>query len=300
MAITTRNAKNWLESVILDEDNMASDSATDVASQQSIKAYVDNNSAAFEWPVTTAVAAASPLSASVQNVYRINPSGVAGGVFNVNLPAITSANRGQQIVIMHENSSTFETIQVNAASFETIEGSPTYTINPGGILYLAARDDSIDKWSVVGYQAVRDFMIDEDNMASDSNVRVPTQQSVKAYVDNSTSAVTNPSYAWTQHDSTDSPVTLAVSDTAYYDDNTGSAMVYNIPAYSAVTDGDRIIIFVERNAGGITVNTGTGDIIGGSSSSYSIPNTTSDTKFEFIAATTSLGGGWIVLTTTFI
>lgn len=39
--MATRNAKNWLESVILDEDNMISDSATDVASQQSIKAFVE-------------------------------------------------------------------------------------------------------------------------------------------------------------------------------------------------------------------------------------------------------------------
>lgn len=36
------DAKYWLESVTLDEDDMASDSDTDVATQQSIKAYVDN------------------------------------------------------------------------------------------------------------------------------------------------------------------------------------------------------------------------------------------------------------------
>lgn len=301
MAITTRNAKNWLESVILDEDNMASDSATDVASQQSIKAYVDNNASDFVWPLIELTASDHPYTATdLQTVYRVRPSTVTGGTFTFNLPAVDSSNRGQQIVILHDDSGTFEDIRVVPAAFDTIEGASSYTIDAGKSLYAITRDDSPDRWAIVGRDAVRDLMIDEDDMASDSNVRVPTQQSVKAYVDNSTSAVTNPSYSWTQHDSTDSPVTLAVSGTAYYDDNTGTAMVYNIPAYSAVTDGDRIIIFVERNAGGITVNTGTGDIIGGASSSYSIPNTTSNTKFEFIAATTSLGGGWIVLTTTFI
>jgi len=36
------DAKVWLESVMLDEDDMASDSDTDVCTQQSIKAYVDD------------------------------------------------------------------------------------------------------------------------------------------------------------------------------------------------------------------------------------------------------------------
>lgn len=301
MAITTRNAKNWLESVILDEDDMTSDSATDVASQQSIKAYVDANASDFEWPVVELTASDHPYTATnLQTVYRVRPSGTTGGTFTFNLPAVDSSNRGQQILILHDDGGTFENIQVSAAAFDNIEGSSSYTINPGRSLHAVTRDDTPDRWAIIGYDATRDFILDEDDMASNDAEKAASQQSVKAYVDSSTSAVTNPSYSWTQHDSTDSPVTLAVSDTTYYDDNTGSAMVYNIPSYSAVTDGDRIIIFVERNAGGITVNTGTGDIIGGSSSSYTIPNTTSNTKFEFIAATTSLGGGWIVLTTTFI
>lgn len=37
-----RDGKEWLESIMLDEDDMISDSATDVASQQSIKKYVDD------------------------------------------------------------------------------------------------------------------------------------------------------------------------------------------------------------------------------------------------------------------
>lgn len=44
--MATRSAKDWLENTMLDEDDMISDSATDVASQQSIKKYTDDAEAA--------------------------------------------------------------------------------------------------------------------------------------------------------------------------------------------------------------------------------------------------------------
>ena len=102
--MTTLNGAAWM----LDEDNMASDSATKVASQQSIKAYVDGKTS--------------------DEVIQDKVGAMVTG-----------------------NTETFIDV--------------TYQDDDGTI----------------------DFVVpvkDEDNMASDSATHVPTQQSVKAYVDN--------------------------------------------------------------------------------------------------------------------
>jgi hypothetical protein len=83
------------------------------------------------------------------------------------------------------------------------------TLTDGGVLTLGAdvvdgtniADDSIDSEHLVdggidtahiANSAVTvgkiDFLVDEDNMASDSAVKVPSQQSVKAYVDSQVTA----------------------------------------------------------------------------------------------------------------
>jgi hypothetical protein len=67
-----------------------------------------------------------------------------------------------------------------------------------------------------------DFLVDEDNMSSDSAVKVPTQQSVKAYVDSGATTMTNKilkDYAETDQDVTSSSGVITI-DLA--NGNTGS------------------------------------------------------------------------------
>ena len=59
---------------VLDEDNMASDSATKVATQQSIKAYVDAS-------IATAKLASNPVGSILTNITGTNPATYIGGTW---------------------------------------------------------------------------------------------------------------------------------------------------------------------------------------------------------------------------
>ena len=83
--------------------------------------------------------------------------------------------------------------------------------------------------------------VDEDDMASDSATLIPTQQSVKAYVDSPTN-----SQAWTLKQTADSPVTAAADDYLVADPNAG-ALTINLPAGAA---GTVIRVKVSDNADG--------------------------------------------------
>ena len=64
---------------------------------------------------------------------------------------------------------------INAGDEETLANNTTTDLAEGNNLYYtAARVDN---------KIVNQYLIDEDDMASDSNIKFPTQQSVKAYVD---------------------------------------------------------------------------------------------------------------------
>ena len=122
---------------MLDEDNMASNSATQLATQQSIKAYVDAEIAAVPTGDITAVVAGTGLS-----------GGATSGSATLNIDSTVATLTGSQ-------SLTNKTIT-----------SPVLNTGVSGTAVL-----------------------DEDNMASDSNTQLATQQSIKAYVDSATSGL---------------------------------------------------------------------------------------------------------------
>jgi hypothetical protein len=104
---------------VLDEDNLATDSATHLATQQSIKAYVDAQVTAQD----------------------LDFQGDSGGALSIDLDS--------------------ETLDIAGGTNITTSGS-------GNTITVAISP------------------IDEDNMSSDSATQVPSQQSVKAYVDGQT------------------------------------------------------------------------------------------------------------------
>ena len=123
ITVTYNDSDNTLDFVVpvLDEDNLSTNSATHLATQQSIKAYVDAQVTAQD----------------------LDFQGDSGGALSIDLDS--------------------ETLDIAGGTNITTAGSGnTVTVN-------------IDP-------------IDEDNMASNSATQVPSQQSVKAYVDSQVTA----------------------------------------------------------------------------------------------------------------
>jgi hypothetical protein len=130
----------------LDEDNMASNSATKVASQQSIKAYVDAQVTAQD----------------------LDFSGDSGGAQNVDLDSQSLTFTGGTGIDTTGSAQTISFAIDNTVA--TLADTQTFT---NKTLTSAVLNGTISGTSIK----------DEDNMASDSASHLATQQSIKAYVD---------------------------------------------------------------------------------------------------------------------
>ena len=124
-------------STILDEDDFATNSDTALATQQSVKAYVDAQVATVPTGDITAVTAGTGLS-----------GGGTTGAVTLDIDATVATLTGSQVL-------TSKTLT-----------SPVLNTGVSGTAVL-----------------------DEDNMASDSNTQLATQQSIKAYVDTQVATV---------------------------------------------------------------------------------------------------------------
>ena len=136
----------------LDEDTMASDSATKVASQQSIKAYVDAQVTAQD----------------------LDFQGDSGGAQNVDLDSQSLTFTGGT-GIDTTGSAQAVTFAIDS-TVATLTGSQTLT---NKTLTSAVLNGTISGTSIK----------DEDNMASDSATHLATQQSIKAYVDSQVATI---------------------------------------------------------------------------------------------------------------
>ena len=124
-------------STILDEDDFATNSDTALATQQSVKAYVDAQVATVPTGDITAVTAGTGLS-----------GGATSGAATLSIDATVATLTGSQVL-----------------ASKTLT-SPVLNTGVSGTAVL-----------------------DEDNMASDSNTQLATQQSIKAYVDTQVATV---------------------------------------------------------------------------------------------------------------
>ena len=129
----------------VDEDNMSSNSATLVPTQQSVKAYVD-----------------SQLTASDLDI-----QGDSGGAFDIDLDAETLTIAGGTGI---DTSGTGTTLTVAIDStVATLAGSQTLT---NKILTSPVLNTGVSGTAI----------LDEDDFASDSATQLATQQSIKAYI----------------------------------------------------------------------------------------------------------------------
>lgn len=127
-------------SFVIDEDDMTSDSATKVPTQQSVKAYVDANS-----------------GGTVDVVSNVAADTILGRV---------TAGSGDSEELTATQVRTLLNVEDGA------DVTDATNVDAAGATMNTDTDVSGNSW-----------VLDEDDFASDSATKVPTQQSVKAYVD---------------------------------------------------------------------------------------------------------------------
>ena len=138
-------------SAILDENNMSSNSAIKAATQQSIKAYVDDSIDADMDLVFTTDSGGGQITMDSETLTLTGGTG------------IDSVGSGNTITYNIDN------------TISTLVGSDTFT---NKTLTSATLTSPVFNTAVSGTA-----VLDEDNMASNSATKLATQQSIKAYTD---------------------------------------------------------------------------------------------------------------------
>jgi hypothetical protein len=154
---------------ILDEDTMSSDSATAIATQQSIKAYVDTEIAALPIGDITAVNAGTGLSGG----------GITGSV-------TLSIDTGTTVDLSTAQILTNKTLTAPVISTISNTGTLTLPTSTDTLVGKATTDILTNKTltsPVLNGTLSGTAFLDEDTMSSDSATAVASQQSIKAYVD---------------------------------------------------------------------------------------------------------------------
>jgi len=214
-------------SFVVDEDAMTSNSATKVPTQQSVKAYVDNE--------VGAVVPNSPTALSTGTVnnttYGITSDGSANDVI------IAAATESLSGVMTGTDKTKLNTIDTNA------DVTNATNVNAAGAVMNS--DTST---------AAMSFVIDEDAMGSNSSTKVPTQQSVKAYVDANLAA--NDAMIFKGTIGTGGTLTLAAFNALVVYDAGWSYKVITAGTYKGVVSeiGDMFIATVDRASGGVNAD----------------------------------------------
>ena len=153
----------------LDEDDMASDSATAVASQQSIKKYVDDSADG----VATTVTITDNESTDEENAIIFTSGGeLDGGTLGLESDGDLKYN---------PSTGTLTSTVFAGALTGNVTGNVTGTLD-GSLGSGEAAAASVTTLAVSGAISGTSFK-DENDMASDSATAVASQQSIKAYVD---------------------------------------------------------------------------------------------------------------------
>lgn len=150
---TNTRADARITNALIDEDNMASDSATKLPSQQSVKAFVDGEVSTLNSAITTAN---TNLKAYVDGLDRDDDLGIAGdsGTGTVNLDAqsitiagdtgITTSASGQTITVDLDDTA------VTPASYGTSTAIPVITVDQQGRITAASTASISTSWTLTG------------------------------------------------------------------------------------------------------------------------------------------------------
>jgi hypothetical protein len=112
---------------VLDEDDMASNSATKVATQQSIKAYVDNAIAGVAASTGQYAAKSADYTILDNDSYAVIGMTTAGTNRTVTLP--TAADNTHRVITIKKLDTGTGTTIIDGEGAETIDGATTFTLN---------------------------------------------------------------------------------------------------------------------------------------------------------------------------
>ena len=212
---TNARADARITNALKDEDNMASDSATHVPSQQSVKAYVDAQDANIASDTLTLTNKTFDVEATGNSISNIDVADLKSGVLDTDISSVSSSDDtlasakaiktyvDAQVATkdalselsgdtddVSEGSSNLYFTNARARSAISASGSIGYNSSTGALTYTQGNTDTVSEGSSNLYftnaradARISNAIVDEDNMASNSATQVPSQQSVKAYVD---------------------------------------------------------------------------------------------------------------------
>ena len=163
---TNARADARISNAIKDEDNMASNSATHVASQQSVKAYVDSQVATKD-ALSELSGDTDDITEGSSNLYFTNARADAR-ISNAIKDEDNMASDSATHVPSQQSVKAFVTAQI-----ATKDNTDEITEGSSNLYFTNARADA----------RITNALLDEDDMSSNSATKVPSQQSVKAYVD---------------------------------------------------------------------------------------------------------------------
>ncbi len=197
---TNARADGRITAALIDEDNMASDSATRLPSQQSVKAYVDSQVTAQDLDLTTD-------DGTIAIDLDSETLTIAGGT------GLSSSATGNTATLAIDGTVT------------TLTGSQTLT---NKTLTSPVLNTGVSGTAIK----------DEDNMASDSATHLATQQSIKAYVDGQTTDETAEGSSNLYHTTARARAAISVTDaggdgSCAYNSSTG-VITYTGPSASEV------------------------------------------------------------------
>ena len=198
---TNARADARISNAIKDEDNMASNSATHVPSQQSVKAYVDSQVAGKDNTDEITEGSTNLYFTNARARAAISASGAIS--YNSGTGAITFTQGNTDTVAEGSSNLYYTDARANSAFDTRLATKSTTNLSEGtNLYYTQARADArvdagfsaksttdLSEGSNLYYTDARadaritNALIDEDNMATNSATRIPSQQSVKAYVD---------------------------------------------------------------------------------------------------------------------
>ncbi len=261
---TNARADARITNAMVDEDNMASDSNTKVPTQQSVKAYVDSQ-----------VASENELS----EMNDVTISGVANNQF---LKYNSTSSKWENTTAGTSTAGGADT-QVQFNDGGTINGDAGLTYNKA--------TNTLTATTFVGNltgqaSSIANHILDEDNFATDSATKVPSQQSVKAYIASQIAT----------KDNTDE-IAEGSTNLYYTDARANSAFDTRLATKSTtnLSEGTNLY-FTNARVGTYLDGTLNVDIIPSTHTTYDLGNTTKRFKDAYIQGTVTIGTGTIAST----
>ena len=197
---------------ILDEDAMGSDSATSLATQQSIKAYVDTHDANIASDTLTFTNKTFDVEGTGNSISNIDVADLKSGVLDTDLSSVSGSDdtlasakaiksyvdsqlTGSDLDFSTDDSTALsislstESLQFSGGSGISTRGSAntvTIDIDTGTVVTKTDTQTLTNKTltsAILNTGVSGTAVLDEDNFASNSETQIATQQSIKAYVD---------------------------------------------------------------------------------------------------------------------